>query len=244
MDVESLCEEVNLMSSLQQENIVTYYSYAVVEEHLIIVSEFVSGGSLFKLVEDFGALPVGIVQRCAADILRGLSYLHSQNVVHGDVKPHNVVITTDGVCKLTDFGAAQAMQESIADIFQLRGTSGYMSPEVARGKRLSAASDVWSFGITVLELLSGKLQWEESPVETDAAAAGLFSEAPLIASGPTHPLNLSQARLLQALQKQTVRIRVPHNVDPVAIDLVRSCLRYDPTQRPRATDLLGHRFFA
>lgn len=160
--LSSISEEIRLFSCLDHENIVQYLSVFVSDSYLIQIMEFVPGGALDCLTKSFGPLKSGSCCRFVRDILCGLSYLHSKGIVHCDIKPHNVLLAMDGQCKLSDFGSAirrAATDGEIEDVIELRGTPGYMAPEVAKGGLPTPKSDIFSLGITILELLLGKLPW-------------------------------------------------------------------------------------
>ncbi|ORC91572.1 protein kinase [Trypanosoma theileri] len=164
IEIEDIVEELKLFSQLRHGNIVQYISCYLSSDYLIEVMELVPGGSLDGILSGFGTLSIVTVRRFLRDALNGLMYLHSKNVVHCDVKPHNVLVAMDGVYKLSDFGSSllrltNSMHE-ISDVCEMRGTPGYMAPEVARGELPTGKSDVFSLGITVLELLTGRLPWD------------------------------------------------------------------------------------
>ncbi|EKF31944.1 protein kinase, putative [Trypanosoma cruzi marinkellei] len=164
IDIEDILEEIKLFSQFRHENIVQYISGYFSNDFFIEVMELVPGGSLDSILSSFGSLPTMAVRRFLRDALNGLMYLHSMNVVHCDVKPHNVLVAMDGVCKLSDFGSSLVRLTNsihkISDVVEMRGTPGYIAPEVARGEVPSGKSDVFSLGITVLELLTGRLPWK------------------------------------------------------------------------------------
>ncbi|CBZ30036.1 putative protein kinase [Leishmania mexicana MHOM/GT/2001/U1103] len=164
IEVHAVVDEVRLFANLHHENVVQYLSLYVSESYVIEIMEFVPGGSLDTLLKSFGSLQPESVRRYLRDIARGLSYLHTANIVHCDIKPHNVLLAMDGQCKLSDFGSAIARATSsvgsIDNVLEMRGTPGYMAPEVARGDVPTMKSDVYSLGITILELLTGKLPWD------------------------------------------------------------------------------------
>ncbi|AYU82223.1 protein kinase, putative [Leishmania donovani] len=164
IEVHAIVDEVRLFANLHHENVVQYLSLYVSESYVIEIMEFVPGGSLDTLLKSFGSLRPESVRRYLRDIARGLSYLHTANIVHCDIKPHNVLLAMDGQCKLSDFGSAIARATSsicsIDNVLEMRGTPGYMAPEVARGDVPTMKSDVYSLGITILELLTGRLPWD------------------------------------------------------------------------------------
>ncbi|KAH9593123.1 Protein kinase domain [Trypanosoma melophagium] len=164
IEIEGIVEELKLFSQLRHGNIVQYISCYFSSDYLIEVMELVPGGSLDGILSSFGTLSAVTVRRFLRDALQGLMYLHSKNAVHCDVKPHNVLVAMDGVYKLSDFGSSllrltNSMHE-ISDVCEMRGTPGYMAPEVARGELPTGKSDIFSLGITVLELLTGRLPWD------------------------------------------------------------------------------------
>ncbi|KPA74832.1 putative MAP protein kinase [Leptomonas pyrrhocoris] len=157
-------EEVNTSCQLWSEYIVNCISWSHVGTYLFIVMEFLAGGSLHDLVRHFPrGLSDTVGRRYASDVLRGLSYLHRHSIVHADVKPHNMLLATDGGCRISDFGSSvtksSALLNCTGDVSQLRGTPLYMSPEVARGEPPTMKSDVWSFGLSLYEVMTGRLPW-------------------------------------------------------------------------------------
>lgn len=127
------------MAELRHQNIVQYIGFSVTQTHLAIIIEYVPGGSLYAFTRNFGKLDVAVTRRFLVDILGGLGYLHARSIVHCHVKPHNVLLGMDGICKLSDFGStiseATDLARSMTDVSVLRGTAVYMAPEVARGDR-------------------------------------------------------------------------------------------------------------
>ena len=110
-EMEAVLREINVMSTLRHDHIVAYLGPGVVGDRLIIVTEYVSGGSLHGTLEAFQRIPIHSLKRYLGDILRGLEYLHSNGIVHRDIKPHNVLLMIDGQCKLTDFGTAAELSK-------------------------------------------------------------------------------------------------------------------------------------
>jgi serine/threonine protein kinase len=141
--------------------------------------EFAPGGSLADEVErNGGSLEEDAVRAYAADVARGLAYLHGESMVHGDVKGRNVVIGADGWAKLADFGCAR-MVGSAAPI---GGTPAFMAPEVARGEEQGPAADVWALGCTVIEMATGRAPW--SGVDDVIAAVHLIGYTDAVPDSP------------------------------------------------------------
>lgn len=122
--VEEVLKEVALLSQLVHPNVVQYITSTISNNFLMIVTEFMSGGNLSRMVQMFGRLPATVIRRYAKDILEGLKFLHSKNIVHRDINPNNVLLSLEGNCKISDFGAA-------ASNLQRRGA------EAVRQRRLS-----------------------------------------------------------------------------------------------------------
>ncbi|KAK1699089.1 hypothetical protein QYE76_015786 [Lolium multiflorum] len=141
--------------------------------------EFAPGGSLADEVErNGGSLEEGAVRAYAADVARGLAYLHGESMVHGDVKGRNVVIGADGWAKLADFGCAR----SVGSAAPIGGTPAFMAPEVVRGEEQGPAADVWALGCTVIEMATGRAPW--SGVDDVFAAVRLIGYTDAVPESP------------------------------------------------------------
>ena len=167
-----------------------------------IVMELVQGALLKDLVAE-GPLPVETAVRYVDGILEALEYSHRAGVVHRDIKPGNVMVTDSGQVKVMDFGIARAVSDSsstVADTTAILGTAAYFSPEQAKGEPVDARADVYSTGVVLYELLTGRQPFRgESPV---AVAYQHVSETPLAPSevNPSVPRALD-AVVLRALAK-------------------------------------------
>ena len=194
-------EEVNTSCQLWSEYIVNCTSWAHVGTYLFIVMELLAGGSLYDMVRHFKhGLSDVVARRYGSDVLRGLSYLHHHGIVHADVKPQNMLLATDGGCRVSDFGSSvtksSGLVECAGDVCQLRGTPPYMSPEVARGEPPTMKSDVWSFGLSLYEVLTGQLPWvwrgSCQPVYSTPESQRASLNATLHRPLPPHPHHLLQ----------------------------------------------------
>uniref|UniRef100_A0A0D9V4L2 Protein kinase domain-containing protein n=1 Tax=Leersia perrieri TaxID=77586 RepID=A0A0D9V4L2_9ORYZ len=120
--------------------------------------EFAPGGSLAdEVARNGGRLEECAIRAYAADVLRGLAYLHGRSLVHGDVKARNIVIGVDGLAKLADFGCAKTMDSA----GPVSGTPAFMAPELARGEEQGPAADVWALGCTIIEMATGRAPWSD-----------------------------------------------------------------------------------
>jgi eukaryotic-like serine/threonine-protein kinase len=207
--------EARSAANLSHPNIVTVHDFGFADELLFIVMEFIPGKDLKQLIRERGRFSVGtgiplIVQACA-----GLGYAHRAGLVHCDVKPHNMLVSTDGRLKVTDFGIARALATMApgekTDV--VWGSPLYFSPEQARGETPSPASDVYSLGVVMYEMLSGT--------------------PPFTASTPSE-----LARLHIFARPIPIREYVP-DIPSALEEIVMKVLSKEPSARYRTADQLG-----
>lgn len=151
---------------MSHENIVRYYSFDIANDNkeVEIVLEYAKKGSLKEYIGQRGMLGDKEAARMTEQILRGLKYLHDQNIVHRDLKCANILMMEDGTLKISDFGTAKSIKissnEDIAKLCSsLKGTPYYMAPEVLRRTGHGISADIWSLGCLVIEMMSGKAPW-------------------------------------------------------------------------------------
>jgi mitogen-activated protein kinase kinase kinase 17/18 len=151
--------ERKVMAGLSSPYVVRCVGGEGVDDTYSLFLEYAPGGSLAdEAARNGGRLGDRDVRSYAAHVLRGLAYLHARSVVHGDVKPRNVVIGADGRAKLADFGCARTASSSHAARL-IGGTPAFMAPEVARGEDQGPGADVWALGCTVVEMATGRAPW-------------------------------------------------------------------------------------
>lgn len=149
--------EAQAAANLDHPNIVTVYDVGQHDGHHYIVMEYVQGQDLKTLIRQKGQLEVGEALDIAIDIAAGVGHAHKAGVIHCDVKPQNVLVTRDGRAMVTDFGIARALSESgLTESDTVWGSPLYFSPEQAAGDPPSPASDVYSIGVVMYEMLAGK----------------------------------------------------------------------------------------
>jgi serine/threonine protein kinase len=222
--LERFEQEARASSALNHPNIVTIYDIGNVDSTTYIAMELVEGKTLREQLST-GPINLKRATQFAAQIAEGLAKAHAVGIVHRDLKPENVMITSDGYCKILDFGLAKllpAPSNQVSELITLAktnpgtilGTVGYMSPEQATGEEIDYRSDQFSFGLILYEMISGKRAFQRNtPVETLSA----------IINDDPEPL--------QVVQPKT----------PVPVRwIIERCLSKDPRDRYASTQDLAH----
>ena len=212
---ERFRQEARSAANLSHPSIVTIHDFGLDEGKLFLVMEYIAGADLKSLLQSRGrftvdeALPL-LIQACA-----GLGYAHRAGVIHCDVKPHNMIVTPDSQLKITDFGIARALStlQPSPQPDVVWGSPQYFSPEQAAGQTLSPATDVYSLGVVMFELLTGRLPFD---APTAAELSLLHRTAP-----PPAPRRLNPA-ISPALEKILLKV-----------------LAKEPTARYRTADQFG-----
>lgn len=148
--------EARAIARLDHNNIVSLYEYGEENNINFFAMQYVDGTSLDQVLKKKKQLPLFIVMDFAKQICRGLLYAHKKGIIHRDIKPHNILITKNGDCLVSDFGIAQIFRESRITMTGIAvGTPEYMSPEQARGEKLDNQTDIYSLGTLLYEMLTG-----------------------------------------------------------------------------------------
>jgi beta-lactam-binding protein with PASTA domain/tRNA A-37 threonylcarbamoyl transferase component Bud32 len=164
-------QEAQAAASLNHPNVVAVHDYGQDPVGPYIVMELVDGEDLASVIRRTGALPPRQAARIAAEIARALSAAHARGFVHRDVKPGNVLVGRDGRVKVADFGIARAVAEAQMTLpGTTLGSVHYFSPEQARGEQATISSDIYSLGIVLYELLTGRRPWEGDSAASIAMA--------------------------------------------------------------------------
>ncbi|KAG3036506.1 hypothetical protein JG687_00001004 [Phytophthora cactorum] len=210
----SIETEISLLRKLKHENIVKYHDTIKTHGYLYIVLEYMENGSLAQFIKKFGSLSETLVAMYITQVLRGLAYLHEQGVLHRDVKGANILTTKDGLVKLADFGVAIKLNET-QKANSVVGSPYWMAPEVIEMAGWSSASDIWSVGCTIIELLTTKPPY--------------FDLAPM-------------AALFRIVQEDHPPL--PQRMSPALHDFIMKCFMKEPRLRASAEELLAHPWIA
>ncbi|KFQ59382.1 Serine/threonine-protein kinase PAK 7, partial [Pelecanus crispus] len=211
---ELLFNEVVIMRDYHHENVVDMYNSYLVGDELWVVMEFLEGGALTDIVTHTRMNEEQIATVCLS-VLRALSYLHNQGVIHRDIKSDSILLTSDGRIKLSDFGFCAQVSKEVPRRKSLVGTPYWMAPEVISRLPYGTEVDIWSLGIMVIEMIDG-----EPPY---------FNEPPLQA----------MRRIRDNLPP---RVKDMHKVSSVLRGFLDSMLVREPSQRATAPELLRHPF--
>lgn len=203
--------EIDLLKNLHHDNIVKYIGFVKTSDCLNIILEYCENGSLHSICKVYGKFPENLVGVYMTQVLQGLQYLHDQGVIHRDIKGANILTTKDGKVKLADFGVSTSTLAGPDKEAQVVGTPYWMAPEIIQLSGATSASDIWSVGCTVIELLQGK-----PPYHNLAPMPALFA----IVNDDHPPL--------------------PEGVSPAARDFLMQCFQKDPNLRVSAKKLQRH----
>lgn len=165
--LDSFRRESQAAAGLQHPNIVSVYDVGREGNINFIVMELVDGKPLSDIIHENAPMDYKDVIEVGKQVASALSLAHRHNIIHRDVKPHNIMITSDGIAKLTDFGIAKAISDStLTDTSKIIGSVHYFSPEQARGAYVDERSDIYSLGIVLYEMLTGDVPFDgENPVQ-------------------------------------------------------------------------------
>lgn len=206
--VERFYREAHLAAKIYDPHIVSILDFSYDDEYAYIVMELVVGGTIKELLGENGPMPPYAVASITQPILQALHAAHAQGVIHRDVKPENILISKNGWVKITDFGVVKALHmdnPALTSTGTVLGTPAYLSPEQILDEPLTPQTDIYSLGITIFEMLTGKLPFKGS-----------------------NSVQLALARLSQAVPPPSSYIA---GIDPAMDDFVLQATAHNPSHR-------------
>ncbi|XP_043811800.1 serine/threonine-protein kinase STY46 isoform X3 [Manihot esculenta] len=207
---KEFAQEVFIMRKVRHKNVVQFIGASTKPPSLCIVTEFMSGGSVYDyLHKQKGVFKLPSLLKVAIDVSKGMNYLHQNNIIHRDLKAANLLMDENEVVKVADFGVARVKAQSGVMTAET-GTYRWMAPEVIEHKPYDHKADVFSFGIVLWELLTGKLPYEYlTPLQ---AAVGVVQKG--------------------------LRPTIPKHTNPKLSELLEKCWQQDPALRPDFSEII------
>ncbi|KAF2084297.1 MAP kinase [Saccharata proteae CBS 121410] len=215
-----IVRELRIMHDCSCPYIVAFYgAFQNDAGDVIMCMEYMDCGSLDSISKNFGPVRVDVLGKIAEAVLGGLTYLYKQHrIMHRDMKPSNILVNSKGQIKICDFGVSSELEGSVAETFV--GTGTYMAPERIQGAKYTVKSDVWSVGLTLMELAIGKFPFMNNDSEDEPG-------------GPQGILDLLQQIVLEPAPKLPKSDAFPTILE----DMIARCLMKDPEQRPTPQEL-------
>ncbi|XP_078283698.1 dual specificity mitogen-activated protein kinase kinase 5 isoform X3 [Rhinoraja longicauda] len=223
---KQIMSELEILYKCDSSYIIGFYGAFFVENRISICTELMDGGSL----DVYRKIPEHVLGRISVAVVKGLTYLWSLKILHRDVKPSNMLVNTRGQVKLCDFGVSTQLVNSIAKTYV--GTNAYMAPERIAGEQYGIHSDVWSFGISFMELALGRFPYPQvrrpGEVLNDVIQKNQGSLMPL--------------QLLQCIVDEDPPVLPVGEFSESFVHFITQCMRKLPTERPAPEELMVHPF--
>lgn len=247
---KQIVRELQVLHECCSDCIIDFYGAYLTDAHIAMCMEYMDVGSLDAIYRAHGPIEPEVCGKVVDVVVHGLAYLYEEHrIIHRDVKPNNILVNSGGEIKLCDFGVSGELINSIADTFV--GTSTYMSPERIQGDQYTIKSDVWSLGVTMVELAHGRFPFADDAESEEAPTARYGGVNTVTTADPggrrraavqeEQPMSILE--LLQHIVFEPPPRLNPHwNFPESMVHFVNACLSKDPTQRPTPMDLRHHPF--
>ncbi|KAL9984312.1 hypothetical protein ACROYT_G006588 [Oculina patagonica] len=215
---KQIISELEILFQCSSPFIIEFYGAFFVENRISICTEYMDGGSL----DVYGCIPEPVLGRITVSVVKGLLYLWELKIMHRDVKPSNILVSTRGQVKLCDFGVSRQLVNSIATTYV--GTHAYMAPERIQGDEYSIRSELWSLGVSLLEMALGRFPY---PTESHGGAETFLPIA-----------------LLQCIVHENPPCLPEDKFSPAFVNFVSQCMQKNPLARLTPEAVLTHPFIA